>query len=289
MQITSIADQERHRSFQSNTKKISSFYRFLDITVITIVYFFVLAINQVNVDLTSVLLLFVCTMSYNFCAEAMNLYRFGRKPSNIVMLKTISMVWCFTSFITSIFAFVLPSSLPYGTNVMLVFNLALSLPTLIILRLVFNKIICFFRIKGVDTRTAIVIGATPSAYKLANQFDEEKHLGIQFMGFYEDRKSNRVPNNMQYLVLGDVHKALKLANSGRIDYVYIALPINAGERMVDMLQKFSNSRAQLNLISEPFVDSLINSRRQQIGSIQTISLFRASFQEADIGLYRHRR
>jgi putative colanic acid biosynthesis UDP-glucose lipid carrier transferase len=274
MPHTPIAQQERRRIFQSNRKSFSSFFRLLDMTVITMVYFFFLAVNHVNVDLTSMVLLLVCILSYNLFAEVMNLYRFGRAPSNFVMLKTISMVWCMASLLTATFAFVLPISVPYRTNLTLVFNLALTLPLLLILRAVFTHIICILRVNGYDTRTAIIIGTAPSGYKLANQFDEEKHLGIHFMGFYDDRKSRRVPNNMQYLVHGDVSKALELAHSGQVDYVYIALPIIAADRIVKILYDFSNSTAKLNLISEPLVGSLINARSQQIGSVQTISLFR---------------
>jgi putative colanic acid biosynthesis UDP-glucose lipid carrier transferase len=190
MRKTLITRQERRRSFQSNRKNFSSFYRLLDMTVITMVYLSVLLVDHFKVDLTSIVLLLVCTISYNFCAEAVNLYRLGRAPSNLVMLKTISMVWCLASFVTAIFAFLFPSSLPYSTNLILMFNLALTLPTLLILRALFTQIISLFRIKGYNTRTAIIIGSTPAGYKLANEFEEEKHLGIHFMGFYEDRKSS---------------------------------------------------------------------------------------------------
>ena len=112
MQITSTPHQERRQNLQSNRKDFSSFYRLLDMTVITMVCFFVLAINHISFDLTSMVLLFVCTMSYYFCAEAMNLYDFGRVRSKIVMLKKISLVWCLASFLTAAFAFVLPTSVP---------------------------------------------------------------------------------------------------------------------------------------------------------------------------------
>jgi putative colanic acid biosynthesis UDP-glucose lipid carrier transferase len=274
MQSTSITRQERRRSIRSNRRSFSSFYRLLDMTVITTVYLCILVVSQVNIELTNMILLLVSIISFNFCAEVMNLYRFGRAPSSFVMLKTISVAWCFTALLTAIFAFILPTSLPYSASLTLVFDLALTLPTLVISRAVLTKTIRFFRIKGFNTRTAIIIGTTPGGYKLATQFEEEKSLGIHFLGFYEDRKSDRVPNNMQYLVRGDVSNALELAHSNQVDYVYIALPIIAADRISEMLHKFAKSAAKLNLISDPFVDTLINARGQQIGSIQTISLFR---------------
>ena len=204
----------------------------------------------------------------------MDLYRFGRAPSNSVLLKTISIVWGLTSLLTASFAFLLPSAVPYSTNLTLLFDLALTLPSLIILRAVCTQIVCIFRMKGYNTCTAIIVGTTSAGYKLANQFEEEKHLGIHFLGFYEDRKSGRVPNNMQYRVRGDISKALELALAGQVDYVYIALPLIAADRITDMLNKFANTAAKISLISDPFVDTLINARGQQIGSIHTISLSR---------------
>jgi putative colanic acid biosynthesis UDP-glucose lipid carrier transferase len=288
MQMRSSAHQERRQNIFSDRKDFSSFYRLLDMAVITMVYFFVLAVNNVSVDSTSMILLFVCTMSYYFCAETMNLYPFGRVRSKTLMFKKISIVWCFTSVLTATVAYILPSSVPSGTDLTLVFKLALTLPVLMISRALLTQIVFWFRMKGHNTRTAIIIGTTPSACKLAHQFTEEKHLGINFVGFYEDRESSRVPNNIQYLVRGDVTKALELARSGEIDYVYIALPINAGERVVNMLKKFSNTSVQLNIIADPFVDSIINARSQQIGSIQTIRLLQTSFPSPapEVGLSR---
>jgi putative colanic acid biosynthesis UDP-glucose lipid carrier transferase len=289
MQKTFTAHQERRKSSHTSRKSYSSFYRLLDIIVFTIVYLFVLVVSHVNLNFNSMLLLIVFIVSYNFCAEAVNLYRFSRAHSSFVMLKTIAMVWCLASLLTVTFAFVLPSSVSHSTNSMLVLTLALTLPTLLIFRAAFAQGICYLRLKGYNSRTAIIIGTTHSGYKLANQFEEEKHLGIHFIGFYEDRKSDRVPNNMQYLVNGDVSDALELANSGQVDYVYIALPIIAEERIVDMLYKFANSPAKINLISDPLIDTLINASSQQIGSVKTISLFPTSFQNTRIGLNRRRK
>jgi putative colanic acid biosynthesis UDP-glucose lipid carrier transferase len=286
MQIPSIPQQERRKSFQSNRKDFSSFYRLLDMTIIIMVYFLVLAVNQVNVDLSSMILLFVCTMIYYFCAEAISLYDIRIVRSKLVMLKKISLVWCITNVLAAAFVFVLPTSLPYLTNITLVFKLALTLPILIISRAALTQIIFYFRTQGYNTRTAIIIGTTHSARELAHQFAEEKHLGIHFLGFYEDRKSARVPNSIQYLVHGNVSEALELARSGQVDYVYIALPMNAGERVVKMLQDFSNTSVRLNIITDSFVNSIINASSQQIGSIQTISFLQTSFPRPDSGLSR---
>ena len=57
---------ERRPSYHSKKESFSLLYRVPNLVIITVVYLFVLAVNQIAADLSSMVLLLVSTIIYNF-------------------------------------------------------------------------------------------------------------------------------------------------------------------------------------------------------------------------------
>ena len=74
----------------SNQSSFSTLYRLVDMTVLTLVYFSVLLINKISIDLPSMLLLFINIIAFNFCAEAFDVYRSWRTSSSTLMLRVVT-------------------------------------------------------------------------------------------------------------------------------------------------------------------------------------------------------
>jgi FlaA1/EpsC-like NDP-sugar epimerase len=84
-------------------------------------------------------------------------------------------------------------------------------PTLTAWRVVFQKLLFWQRKKGQNTRTAVIIGATPPGYNLAMQIQPNDQLGIQFKGFFDHRDLNRLSHEFTGRITGNVEQVIALA------------------------------------------------------------------------------
>lgn len=269
----------------SRESSFATLYRLIDIVIVTMVYFFLIVSTNTFIDTGNFALLLVCIITYMLSAEAGDLYHSWRTSSTTMMLKRIAIIWMFTSLITITFAYILASHFPQDN--MVVFGwLFLVLVALMLWRIILRKVLHIYRKKGGNMRTSIIIGATNSGYSLSNQLMMNEHLGISFNGFYDDREPERLPHEFQQGVYGNIENALELARENKVNNVYITLPMSAEKRIIQILNAFSDTTATVHLIPNFFIYNLLNARWQNIGSIQTLSVFDTPFQGATTVLKR---
>ena len=263
----------------SNQSSFSTLYRLVDTFLITCVFFTVLFSQHIEIGAESLLLASVSIISFMFLAEAVDLYRSWRTASNTLMIKYIVAVWTIICLSTFTFAYLFPQFVPYKTHLILSWMLITGL-LLIVWRIIFREILFYYRKSGHNTKRAVVIGATSAGYSLANQIVENAHLGLIFSGLFDDRSAERLPHEFQNQILGDIKASIELAKSNQIDQVYIALPMSAEKRIVEILNLCSDTTATVLIIPNFFMYNLLNARWQNIGSMQTLSVYDTPFQGA---------
>jgi putative colanic acid biosynthesis UDP-glucose lipid carrier transferase len=112
------------------------------------------------------------------------------------------------------------------------------------------------------------------------QIQQNEQLGIQFKGFFDDRDLNRLSHEFSEQIVGNVEQAIALAKSGEIDFIYIALPMSAEKRIMEVLNLCSDTTCTVSIIPNFFIYNLLNARWQKIGPIQTLSIYDTPFQGA---------
>ncbi|NCP64766.1 MAG: undecaprenyl-phosphate glucose phosphotransferase [Paraglaciecola sp.] len=262
---------------QTNQSSFSTLYRLTDLILITLVFFSTMVILGEPVKGESMVILFVNIITFNLCAESLDLYRSWRTASTTLMLRSVTFGWLISGFVTATFAYVYPNFVNLDNFVVMSW-LTISLVALTSWRVVFRQILFVHRRKGHNTRRAIVIGATHAGYSLANQIIENDHLGIIFTGVYDDRETQRLPYEFTNQIAGNVDDAIEKARQGEVDFVYIALPMSAEKRIMQVLNLCSDTTATVYIIPNFFMYNLLNARWQSVGSIQTLSVFDTPFQ-----------
>jgi len=262
---------------QTNQSSFSTLYRLTDLILITLVFFSTMVILGEPVKGESMVILFVNIITFNLCAESLDLYRSWRTASTTLMLRSVTFGWLISGFVTATFAYVYPNFVNLDNFVVMSW-LTISLVALTSWRVVFRQILFVHRRKGHNTRRAIVIGATHAGYSLANQIIENDHLGIIFTGVYDDRETQRLPYEFTSQIAGNVDDAIEKARQGEVDFVYIALPMSAEKRIMQVLNLCSDTTATVYIIPNFFMYNLLNARWQSVGSIQTLSVFDTPFQ-----------
>lgn len=270
---------------QSHKSSFSTMYRLVDLIVITALYFFILHARHVNLEPSSLILLLVGLIGFNVTAEGLDLYRSWRTQSTMALIKYTTFTWTITGIGIIAFAYFFPTLAAYGEVTILMWLLA-TYPALSAWRIVFRECLFILRKKGRNSRFAAVIGATPAGYNLALQLIENEHLGIRLKGIYDDRDIDRLPHEFQNQVVGTIEDVLEAANNGEIDFIYIALPMSAEGRIMEILNRCSDTTCSVYIIPNFFIYNLLNARWQTIGSVQTLSVFDTPFQGANNVLKR---
>jgi len=270
---------------QSNRSSFSTLYRLVDMVTITALYFLVLTSRGVELHPETLVMLLVGIIGFNLTAEAVDLYRSWRTQSTTTLIKFTAITWTITSLVIIGFAFLFPALIKYGESTTMLW-IAATYPALAAWRIVFREILFVQRRKGRNSRVAAVIGATPAGYNLAVQIMENDHLGISLKGIYDDRATSRLPHEFQNQVAGCVEDALEAARNAEIDYIYVAMPMSAEDRIMDILNRCSDTTCNVYIIPNFFIYNLLNARWQTIGSVQTLSVFDTPFQGANNVLKR---
>ncbi|HHC6643881.1 TPA: undecaprenyl-phosphate glucose phosphotransferase [Vibrio parahaemolyticus] len=251
-------------------------YRLSDLAVIvTFMLLLVLKDTNTSMDKDYVILSFVGGISFLFMAESGNLYRSWRTSSFREQMFIVCISWLMTSallFMVLYFSEVYPL---FDRNILALW-VTITPALLLAWRVTFRTVLAYLRKMGFNTRTAIIIGQTPHGITLANEIQSHTEHGVLFDGFYDERSSDRLPSS-EYPIKGAVNQALERAKRGEVDYVYIAMPMHAKERIASILNQFSDTTANTYLIPDFFTYNLLHSRWDQIGQVQTLSVFDTPF------------
>ncbi|MEL7326178.1 MAG: undecaprenyl-phosphate glucose phosphotransferase [Pseudomonadota bacterium] len=261
---------------RSHEVEFAFLYRLTDLAVIVSFMLF-LILNDVNTSIEKdyVILSFVSSVTFFIIAESGKLYRSWRTSS----FKDQVFIVCVSWLVTCAFLFMVL----YFSHVHTLFEryilatwLLVTPILLLAWRSVFRIALAYMRKLGYNTRTAIIIGQTPHGLTLANELENHTEHGVLFDGFYDERSQDRLPES-DYPIKGNVGLALERAKRGEVDYVYIAMPMHANERIALFLNQFSDTTANTYLIPDFFTYNLLHSRWDQIGQVQTLSVFDTPF------------
>ncbi|EIQ1513030.1 undecaprenyl-phosphate glucose phosphotransferase [Vibrio parahaemolyticus] len=251
-------------------------YRLSDLAVIvTFMLLLVLKDTNTSMDKDYVILSFVGGISFLFMAESGNLYRSWRTSSFREQMFIVCMSWLMTSALLFMVLY-FSEVYPLFDRSILTLWVTITPALLLAWRVTFRTVLAYLRKMGFNTRTAIIIGQTPHGITLANEIQNHTEHGVLFDGFYDERSSDRLPSS-EYPIKGAVNQALERAKRGEVDYVYIAMPMHAKERIASILNQFSDTTANTYLIPDFFTYNLLHSRWDQIGQVQTLSVFDTPF------------
>ncbi|QJR80200.1 undecaprenyl-phosphate glucose phosphotransferase [Alteromonas pelagimontana] len=263
----------------------STVYRLIDLSIITVCFYAAVFYYGLTLTTTGLVLLFINVVSFQLSAEAMDLYRSWRSSHTSAMLKNAAITWIISFAVTLTIGYFFSHSMTLAPGTVLLWFM-LSALLLMSWRMIMRQFLFTVRRSGLNSRSAIIIGATQIGYDMALQMMENDQLGIHFKGIYEDRGEDRLSENFHSQIQGNIDEAIELAKNHKVDYIYIALPTAAEERIKAILEKCSDTTANVYLIPNFFMYSLLNSRWQSVGNVQALSVYDTPFQGANDVLKR---
>ncbi len=264
--------------FSTIQSSFSALYRTVDIIVISIFFLATLHFHDVALTMQYQLVLFVNIASFLFFSQTLELYRSWRTSSTLTMVSYTTITWVIGCTILIVLAYFSKTGAYYSRlaigNWFVSTAIALNL-----WRLVFRALLFRFRRSGLNTKPVIIIGVTPTGINLANQIKDNLQLGLEIVGFYDDRPKHRLPELAEYSLMGTIEEGINLVKENSdISQVYIAMPMKAEERITEILNQCSDTTATVHIIPDFFIYNMLHARWQYIGNMQTLSIFDSPFE-----------
>lgn len=218
----------------------------------------------------------LAVLSFMLAAESSNLYRSWRVSTFKEHIVATLIPWFFSAVIILSVGYFTKTSEMYSRLV--IGSWFVTTPIILIgWRYLFKLLLKTMRKRGFNSRKAIIIGVTDNGIALAKELERKKGLGIEFVGFYDERTPDRLPESISAPLLGSVEDALERAKSGDVEHVYIAMPMHANQRITKFISQFSNTTANTYLVPDFLTYNLLHSRWHHVGNIHTLSVHDTPF------------
>jgi len=265
------------RTFKPNSSSDANFYRLFDMFALFLAFQCSALFYGFNLSPIYMVAILSVALSFLYTAEIFSTYRSWRagKFRTMVLCAWSSLFVAFSFLFIISFVFKFSETLSrLGLGLWLLF----SIVYLYSWRLAVHLYKRNRRKLGLNLRNVAIIGATESAVYLYDEIMKNDELGFKFLGFYDDRKPERLFNNVaSYDVAGTIQSAICAARKGGVDVLYIALPMKADKRIADLLLQLGDTTVDVHIIPDFLLSNLIHARIEHVGEVDTLSVFESPF------------
>lgn len=203
------------------------------------------------------------------------------QPLHMAVAATL-ITWFWTAIILVCLAFLTKSSSDFSRATILTWFLLTPL-SLAVARISLRLGLQFFRTNGRNTRTLAIAGKTKLGQKIAEKVIHTHWLGMRFVGYFDDRLAHRdckhAANDQDGV--GRFDELVEMARRGEVDYVYIALPMAAEKRIVELVNALSDTTASVYLVPNFFVFDLLHGKLSSLDGVPVLSLHETPFYGLD--------
>jgi undecaprenyl-phosphate glucose phosphotransferase len=191
-------------------------------------------------------------------------------------------VWATVVMAILLIAYSLKTSQQFSRRVFLTWFTITPL-VLVIWRGWLQIIIGAMRKKGFNSRRVAIVGARDLGAYLARSILDASWMGLRPVGFYDDRRPTGLrPLARQPIdVIGDLETMVRHAREGKIDIVYITLPMSAEKRIQTLIAGLSDTTASVYIIPDFFIFDLLHATWGTIGDVPVVSISESPFYGVD--------
>jgi len=137
----------------------------------------------------------------------------------------------------------------------------------------------FLRINKLNTRSIAIAGGNELGDRLESTIQKMPWLGYNFFGYYDDRDSHRCDAKLDDKLVrhGRFKDLCSDAKNGKLDVVYITLPLSAEKRIRSLVSMLADSTVSVYFIPNLFVFDLLHARWNTLHGLPVVSIFESPF------------
>jgi len=222
--------------------------------------------------------LLISIFSFYLFASFMELYKENRSLPLRQEIRKIITAWGCSLTILAIMAQFSHVISPLNEENFLLWAIAVPIE-LLSWHIIRNRTVRIARKMGRNTRKVAIVGATRLGGELLDVFSQEDWMGLDFMGFFDDRDPSR--DNVKQVVSGKINDLIKQAKTGEVDIIYITLALKAEDRIKLILAELADTTASVYYVPDLFVFDLLRSNINYIKGIPVFSVYDTPFYGVD--------
>lgn len=263
---------------------ISLIQKLMDIASLIGVLFISATMYGIDWDNPLYLLLAFCAISlFLFFANVFELYRSWRRQSIWDELKRVLLTLLAMGTGLLLLGYITKISASYSRLALGTWVLVLPL-VMLLARMLLRNIVHHIRKQSGKTRRVAIIGTGALAQQVALEIQTSPWMGMDVLGYYDDRQQFRgkIKNSPDIPIIGNFADAMQQGKAGVFDELYIALPMQAAEKINILINELSDCSIPVHLVQDVFTFNLMNSRTAQIGQIPIISIYESPLDEMGV-------
>ena len=258
---------------------LQQFFRLIDLVFLIFTFYLSLLIPDISLENYHITFISVSIVSFYLFAESLGLYRFEIYHIFKSSIKTIIITWLTTFVFLLVIAYTL-NIINFYSREMIGLWLILTPFFLILWRYILCTAQRLYFKNETSQRSFAIIGANSVGSHIAETIINDLALGYHFLGFYDDRGEDdeRIIHNLKkYEHLGSFDEAVDDAKTGKVDVLYIVLPMAAEYRIAKLLDELGDATTEVHIIPNFFVYNLLHSRWHNVGSYLALSIYDTPF------------
>ena len=130
-------------------------------------------------------------------------------------------------------------------------------------------------LKAPSRRFAAVAGAGALGRQVAETIISEPRLGLDMLGFYDDPGDARecAASDLPGEIRGTLEDLVGEARKGRVEVIYVALPIQADARIKELVRRLSTTAASVYFVPDLVAFRTLHPSWCTLGATPVVSLF----------------
>lgn len=147
----------------------------------------------------------------------------------------------------------------------------------IFIKIVYRKI----RKSGGNAARVAIVGATDLGKKLETIFLEEEELGLDFVGYFDDKTKTREQTVKDHQSISDISQLIQMSKESKVDRIYITLELQAENGINKMVEELADTTVSVYFVPNLFIFSLLSSRWSNLQGIPVVSIYDTPFYGID--------
>ncbi|WP_269844766.1 undecaprenyl-phosphate glucose phosphotransferase [Methyloprofundus sedimenti] len=261
---------------RQHNSKLIIIGRLVDTFVIGLTFWSVLEMNYMNWQPEYTWWLLISIFSFQIFSEFNDLYKESRGVALSDLTYNVAISWVCAIFILVVVNQVNQVISDIDKRIFFYWIVAVPIE-LMSWHIILSEIAGKFRSMGRNTRKVAIVGNTRIGRELSDVFINESWMGLNFVGFFDDRIKQREEQEQEQECVGNFSQVISQAKSGEVDLVYIALPLKAENRIKVILAELSDTTASVYYVPDLFVFDLLRSKFSFMKGIPIVSVHDTPF------------
>jgi len=128
-----------------------------------------------------------------------------------------------------------------------------------------------------SVKHAVIAGLNKHGQQFGKQIKSNPLLGIELMGFFDDRMRDGLRNQGDFKWLGSLSTLVDYVKENHVDLLYVAMPMASQPRILKLLDELRDTTASIYFIPDVFITDLIQARVAMVGGIPAVAVCETPF------------